>query len=177
MSQMTAVARVGARAPQRRIPATPGLRVVTGAQARRSGVGFALTCVGLLVATLLALLLLNTTMAEGSFTLHRLQATSGQLADTEHVLHEELAQQQAPASLARRAQAMGMVPAKSPAFIRLSDGAILGVAEPAKKQPGFTVVQQTPTDPASSRPDRAGQTSQTSSSRTTNQKITNQTTR
>jgi hypothetical protein len=101
---------------------------------------FAALCMLLLVGGLMGLLMLNTSMAEGSFTLHRLQATSGELTDTEQALTAAIDAQKAPANLAARAAKLGMVPADSAAFLRLSDGAVLGVAKPAQKRPGFTVV-------------------------------------
>jgi hypothetical protein len=101
---------------------------------------FAALCMLLLVGGLMALLMLNTSMAEGSFTLHRLQATSGELTDTEEALTAAIDAQRSPANLAARAAKLGMVPADSAAFLRLSDGVVLGVAKPAEKQPGFTVV-------------------------------------
>jgi hypothetical protein len=101
---------------------------------------FAALCLLLLVGGLMALLMLNTSMAEGSFTLHKLQATSGELTDTEEALTAAIDAQRSPANLAARAARLGMVPADSAAFLRLSDGAVLGVAKPAAKQPGFTVV-------------------------------------
>jgi hypothetical protein len=101
---------------------------------------FAALCMLLLIGGLMGLLMLNTSMAEGSFTLHRLQATSGELTDTEQALTAAIDAQKAPANLASRAAKLGMVPADSAAFLRLSDGAVLGVATPAKKRPGFTVV-------------------------------------
>jgi hypothetical protein len=101
---------------------------------------FAALCMLLLVGGLMGLLMLNTSMAEGSFTLHRLQATSGELTDTEEALTAAIDAQRSPANLAARAAKMGMVPADSAAFLRLTDGAVLGVAKPAQKRPGFTVV-------------------------------------
>jgi hypothetical protein len=80
----------------------------------------------LLVGGLMGLLMLNTSMAEGSFALHRLQATSGELTDTEEALTAAIDAQRAPANLAARAARLGMVPADSAAFLRLSDGAVLG---------------------------------------------------
>jgi hypothetical protein len=94
----------------------------------------------LLCAGLFALLMLNTAMAEGSFTLHGLQSTSGELTDTQEALTQAIDAQRSPANLASRATKLGMVPADSAAFLRLSDGKVLGVAAPATKQPGFTVV-------------------------------------
>jgi hypothetical protein len=140
MSQMTATARVASRAPQRRSAAPQPLRVVPAKAAHPGSGMFASLCMLLLVGGLMGLLMLNTSMAEGSFTLHRLQATSGELTDTEQALTAAIDAQKAPANLAARAAKLGMVPADSAAFLRLSDGAVLGVATPAKKRPGFTVV-------------------------------------
>jgi hypothetical protein len=94
----------------------------------------------LLCAGLFGLLMLNTAMAEGSFTLHNLQATAGELTDTQDALTQAIDAQRSPANLAARATRLGMVPADSAAFLRLSDGKVLGVAKPAKKDSGFTVV-------------------------------------
>jgi hypothetical protein len=101
---------------------------------------FAALCLLLLVGGLFALLMLNTAMAEGSFTQHQLQSTSGELTDTEQALTQAIDAQRSPGNLAARATRLGMVPAGSAAFLRLSDGAVLGVATPARKRPGFTVV-------------------------------------
>lgn len=140
MSQMTSTERVGARALNR--PATtPRLRVVTGAPLRRSGAGFGILCASLLAAGLIGLLLLNTSLAQGSFILHDLRATSDQLTDTQDALNQSLAASKSPANLAARAAGMGLVPAQSSAFLRLSDGKVLGVAQPASPGPGFTVVR------------------------------------
>ena len=140
MSQMTATARVASRAPQRRTAAPQPLRVVPGKAGHPGSAMFAALCMLLLIGGLIGLLMLNTSMAEGSFTLHRLQATSGELTDTEEALTAAIDAQKAPANLAARAAKLGMVPADSAAFLRLSDGKVLGVAKPAEKRPGFTVV-------------------------------------
>ncbi|GAB3084809.1 hypothetical protein [Pedococcus soli] len=140
MSQQTATARVASRAPLRRQVSPQPLRVVPAAIGQPGNGVFAALCMTLLVAGLVALLMLNTAMAEGSFTLHRLQATSGELTDTQQALTQAIDAQRSPANLAARAAKLGMVPADSAAFLRLSDGKVLGVASPAKKQAGFTVV-------------------------------------
>jgi hypothetical protein len=107
---------------------------------------FAAACLVLLIAGLVSLLMLNTAMAEGSFTLNGLQKTSGELTDTQDALTQTLDAQRSPANLAARATHLGMVPADSAAFLRLSDGKVLGVASAAKAGTGFTVVTapQTP---------------------------------
>lgn len=147
MSQMTSAARAGARPLNR--PTTTmtstRLRVVTGAPPHRSGAAFSIICVALLVAGLIGLLLLNTALAQGSFTLHDLRATSAQLTDAQDALTQSLQRSESPANLAASAARLGMVPAQSAAFLRLSDGKVIGVAKPAKAPSGFAVIpSQTP---------------------------------
>lgn len=167
MSQMTSTARAGARALNRPTTGTPRLRVVPGAPLKRGDAAFGIFCVLLLAAGLIGLLLLNTTLAQGSFVLHKLQTTSDQLEDTQGVLNQSLDASKAPANLATLATSMGMVPAQSAAFLRLSDGKIIGVAKPAPAVSGFTVVGTTspqaavpasPTDPTTGSPATPGST-------------------
>jgi len=162
MSQMTSAARVGARALNRPTTGTPRLRVVKGVPLRRGDAAFGIICVTLLAAGLIGLLLLNTSMAQGSFTLHDLRTTSDQLADTQGILTQSLDASKAPANLASRASAMGMVPAASAAFLRLSDGKVIGVAKPASAGPGFTVVRTIA--PVVAKPDKPKASSAKSSS-------------
>ncbi|KAB7741049.1 cell division protein FtsL [Nostocoides sp. F2B08] len=106
--------------------------------------GMLLVCAGLLLSGLLTLLFLNMSLAEGSFTVHELQRTAGELAETEDALEQSITAVSSPAALASRASRMGMVPAASPAFLRLDDGAVLGVAEPASDDTAFSVVVKPP---------------------------------
>jgi len=140
MSQVTSAARVGARQLNRPTTTRPRLRVVTGATPKHGGATFSIICATLLAAGLIGLLLLNTALAQGSFTLHDLRATSAQLTDSQDSLTQSLEASKSPASLAAKAAGMGMVPAQSVAFLRLSDGRVLGVAKAAKAPPGLTVV-------------------------------------
>ncbi len=119
---------------------TPSLRVVRGSQLRTGSAAFAMLCAALLGAGLLALLLINTTLSQRAFTLHALQSSSAGLAATEDALTQQLAAERAPARLAARATRMGMVPAESVAFVRLSDNTVLGVAKAAQPQLAFSVV-------------------------------------
>lgn len=125
------------------------LRVVPAA-IRQSGSGlFAALCLVLLAAGLVALLMFNTALAQGTFQLRDLQSTSGTLTDTQEQLTQGVDDLRSPSSLAGKAQALGMVPATSMAFIRLSDGALIGVAQPAKAQQRLNVVTSpTPAPPA-----------------------------
>jgi hypothetical protein len=143
MSQMTSTARVGARALNRPTTETPRLRVVTGAPLRRGGAAFVIICATLLASGLIGLLLLNTALAQGSFTLHDLRTTSDQLTDAQGALSQSLDASKSPANLAKKAADMGMVPAESAAFLRLSDGKVIGVAKQASPGPGLTVVGTT----------------------------------
>ncbi len=148
MSQMTAT-RAPARPLRRPTAAARPLRVVQGDLVAGQG-WFLATCVALLAGGLLAVLILNTALAQGSFELGRLQATSSQLADQEEALTHSIDTQRAPSRLAQRAEQLGMVPAESPAFLRLSDGKVLGVATAAKAGDNFTVVVSPPRDRSSS---------------------------
>ncbi len=142
MSQSSALPRTrgAARPSARRTPRVAPLRVVPAAGARPGTAAFASLCLALLVGGLVGLLMLNTAMAEGSYRLHALEATSGELADTQEALSQAIDAQSAPASLAERARGMGMLPAESTAYLRLSDGKVLGVAKPAPKTSPFKVV-------------------------------------
>ena len=148
MSQLSAGARLAPR-PQR-AAATPqrALRVIRGTVDRpREGV-FAAFCLALLVGGFLLVLVLNTSMAKGSFVLDDLQARSGALADEQDGLQATIDAQSAPANLAQRALKLGMVPATTAAFLDLADGRVLGVAKAATGRGGFTVITSpTPVQP------------------------------
>jgi hypothetical protein len=99
----------------------------------------------LLVLGLGALLMLNTLLAQGSFTLHSLDARVAELADREQALQQKVAELAAPQRLARRASAIGMVPSVNPAFLRASDGKVLGVPVPASAPAPVVVSEPAPT--------------------------------
>jgi hypothetical protein len=84
--------------------------------------------------------MMNTALASGIYQLKDLQARSGTLTDTQEQLTQVVDDLRSPRTLADAAQALGMVPAKSMAFVRLSDGAIIGVAQPAKAEQRLNVI-------------------------------------
>ena len=137
MSQM-ATARALPRSGATRAPRP--LRLI--APAPPGHAGLVATCLVLLTAGFVAVLLLNTSMATGAFTVSRLQDRADELSDTRTALQHAVDAQSAPAELAKRALDLGMVPSTSAAFLRISDGQVLGVAEPAAADTGFTVVAQ-----------------------------------
>lgn len=122
-----------ARAPRRAAP--PRLRVVTAPPSTRSTVPFAAACAALLAVTLVGLLLLNITLSRGAYQVHEMEARRALLAEREQALSERLAAEAAPARLAERAAALGMVPNPNPAVLRLTDGAVLGAPAPAPPPP------------------------------------------
>ena len=79
-----------------------------------------------------AVLLMNIALTRGAYDVQGVQRDVTLLSEREQALTERLAAEAAPARLSERATALGMVPSTSPAFIRLSDGAVLGVPQPAE---------------------------------------------
>ena len=117
-----------------RRPAVPGaweaprpeLQVVGGralSKPRVLAAGLLMTGVTCVLA---AQLLISIQTASGAYTVDRLQATSTALARQQQVRAEAIETLASPQDLARRAAALGMVPAAYPAYLRLSDGAVVG---------------------------------------------------
>ncbi len=142
MSQL-APARPLPRTGPRRSATTPHqLKVVAPPQGQGNGLFLAL-CVALLLGGFVAVLVLNTAMAKGSYTMRDLQRRSDALTDHQDALRHAIDGLSGPGPLARRARDLGMVPAATPAFLRLTDGKVLGVAQKAKKDSTFSVVTET----------------------------------
>ena len=108
-------------------PARPPVRVVPRQPRRAPRAPFVAVVIGLLIAGLGSLLLLNTLLAQGSFTVHDLDQQVALLTDREQALQQQVARLAAPDRLAHKAAGMGMVPAINPAFVRAGSGRILGV--------------------------------------------------
>ena len=108
------------------------LRVLPAARPDAKRGPFLILMGAVLAVGLLGLLLLNTTLAQGSFVTHDLQTRTHALADQEQELVQKVSAQESPQVLEHRASAQGMVPSRTPVFLRLSDGAVLGVPQPAR---------------------------------------------
>lgn len=91
----------------------------------------------LLVGGVVGLLLFNTSMQQASFTATALEARATALDAKEQSLQMTLDHLRDPQRVAVRAQRLGMVPSDNPAFIRLSDGKVLG--DPKVAEPGATM--------------------------------------
>lgn len=94
---------------------------------------FAVLILAVLTLGLLGMLLVNTALAQGAFTLTSLQQQRAQLLEQEQALRAQVALAEAPAQVEVAARELGMVPQDVPVFLRLTDGAILGnpVPQPA----------------------------------------------
>ncbi len=147
MSQLAPVRPLSRPGPRRSTATPRSLRVVTASDPQGNG-GFVALCVALLLAGFIGVLLLNTAMAKGSYTMRDLQQRSDELTDSQDALRHAIDGVSGPGPLAKRAQALGMVPAETPAFLRLSDGTVLGVAKAAKENDRFSVVTEANTLPA-----------------------------
>jgi hypothetical protein len=123
----------GARTPTEVRPR--GLRLVQPVRRPAPKAPFVVLLGALLTTGLAGLLYLHTALAEDSFRLHDLATRSAVLADQEQALEQEVAEAASPSRLAERAEALGMVRSENPAFIRLSDGAVLGKPKPGVAPP------------------------------------------
>ncbi|MGB3257051.1 MAG: hypothetical protein WBG89_10560 [Ornithinimicrobium sp.] len=143
MSQMTASAPRYApdptRARGRRVSGATPLRVVHAAPKTVTHVWFAMMLGALIIGGLLVMLMLNMARAEGSFVLSDLRSEHATLEAERATLESELADASSPASLAKKAESLGMVASPSTATVRLSDHAVSGVAAVVEDGKTFTV--------------------------------------
>jgi hypothetical protein len=108
------------------------LTVVPRSTGRRAArVPFVTLVSVLLVGGVAGLLFLNTSMQQVSFTATAMEQKASELEAQRQSLQMELDSLRDPQRVALQAKQMGMVPPASPAFIRLSDGRILGKPTPA----------------------------------------------
>jgi hypothetical protein len=114
-----------------RLSAGPRLRVVRAPEHARTRVPFVLLCITIFVGSLLGALVLNTTMAGAAYEKHAMQIELARLARTEQALRTSLDEEASPPQLAASARALGLVQAPPSAYLRLSDGAVLGTPTPA----------------------------------------------
>ena len=82
---------------------------------------------------------MSTVLQAQSFEAQKLNRQVAELETQQQLLSREVDKLQSPANVARRAIAYGMVPNTNPAFLRLSDGKVLGKPEAA--QPGKTNIR------------------------------------
>lgn len=156
------------RAPATRLPAQrrPGvarparapLSVVLPTASRAPRAPFVICICGLLTLGLLTLLLLNTVLAQGAFTVHEMQKRTSALRQEQQRLQSTVSLAGSPLVLAERARALGLVQVRDPAFIRTSDGRILGNPTKARRPavPKPAVVTSAAAKPSASAAPAAG---------------------
>ena len=110
----------------------PHLRMVSPLRPERASRGvFALVVTGLLGVGMILILVINTSLAQGAFTISELQAEQATLSQQEQALSESVAAASAPENLEQQARALGMVPSENPVFLSVPGGQVLGKPKPA----------------------------------------------
>ncbi len=107
------------------------LSVVRGGTTRAPRVPFAALVLTVLGLGLVGLLVLNTSLQQGAFYARDLEARAETLTEQREALQIQVAELREPQRVAARASSLGMVPNPNPAFLRLSDGKVLGNVTPA----------------------------------------------
>ncbi|SDZ07607.1 hypothetical protein SAMN05444365_105194 [Micromonospora pattaloongensis] len=87
------------------------------------------------VGGVLGILMVNTKINENAFRLGTLKEQQASLDIRQQQLENEIAQHEAPGNLAAQARKLGLVESGPPAFIRLPDGRVIGVPQPATGRP------------------------------------------
>jgi hypothetical protein len=120
---------VGGILPDTTRPRRPGhLEVVSSRSQRRARPRtlYAVVAVASLLVIVVAQLLLSIAISQGAYTLNGLQAEQTGLQRSLQAASEDLTRVSSPQNLAANANALGMVSNSNPAYLRLSDGAVLG---------------------------------------------------
>lgn len=118
-------------------PERPGrLHVVRPPARSRTRAPFVVTCMAVLVASLVGTLLLNTAMAQGEYERAALQSRLARSAQVQEALVVELEHKSSPEHIEQAARALGMVPSAGSGYLRLSDGVVLGDPVPARGPDG-----------------------------------------
>ncbi len=110
------------------------LSVVPVGTPSASRIPFVALVVAVLVAGLIGLLVLNTSLQQGAYTITHLRDQAADLRLRQQNLELAVGRLQAPQRVAEEALAIGMVQGDSPAFLSLTTGEVIGV--PTAGQPG-----------------------------------------
>jgi hypothetical protein len=112
--------------PAAKPAAKPVVRPATArTRPRHPRAPFILLLVGLLGGALVSLLVISTTLAEGSYRITSLQQQNANLAKQESTLTQQVAQASAPAQIAQEAEEFGMRPNPGLQFINLKTGKVV----------------------------------------------------
>ncbi|MWB98652.1 hypothetical protein, partial [Agromyces seonyuensis] len=98
---------------------------------RRPSLVTAAIAVGAVALVAAVQLIVGVALSQGAYELDALRTEQTKLAREQAERTEALERAESPQYLAANAEALGMVPNANPAFLRLSDGAVLGNPAPA----------------------------------------------
>ncbi|PKQ25713.1 MAG: hypothetical protein CVT64_08420 [Actinobacteria bacterium HGW-Actinobacteria-4] len=101
------------------------LRAVAAPKHARSLVPFTWACFSMILGALAAVLVLNTTMAEGAYERRDLKIELADLHQQRATLISELEANASPQWLSTRAAQLGMEPAGTLGFVSIEDGTVL----------------------------------------------------
>ncbi|GAB3862111.1 hypothetical protein GCM10029963_67730 [Micromonospora andamanensis] len=124
--ERTAVAAERSESPRLRVAPPPPVRVPRAP--------FAALVVVLVVGGVLGILAVNTKINENAFRLDELQQQQAKLDVEQQQLKKQIAESESPGNLAAQARKLGLVESGEPAYIRLPDGKVIGVPQPAGGQ-------------------------------------------
>jgi len=110
---------------------TRSFDLVIGAGRRVGNVAFSILCFLLAAGAVVLHLVLQTQLSAGAFAEQSLMTDVRTSQAAVQGLQQQSSVMSASATLSLRANKLGMVPMASPVFIRLTDGKILGDAQPA----------------------------------------------
>ncbi|HEX5598646.1 MAG TPA: hypothetical protein VFX61_21900 [Micromonosporaceae bacterium] len=119
----------------------PRLKVAPPPPVVRPRAPFVALILLVVVGGVLGILLVQTKVNENAFRLGELREQQAVLDVEQQRLEKEIAKHEAPGNLAAQARKLGLVESGPPAFIRLPDGRVIGVPQPAQGQPAITSQQ------------------------------------
>ena len=124
------------------------LTVVPRLRTRTSPLPFVALVSFVLLAGVIGLLMFNTSMQQAAFAATTMEQQAATLQAREQTLRMELDVLRDPQNVALKAQRMGMVVPATPAFLRLSDGKVMGTPTAAVRDDGLRLLPRAPKKPA-----------------------------
>jgi len=101
----------------------------------RPVVFYAIVVVATVAALIGAQLMLSIALSSGAYQISSLQGDQRDLSRIKDVIQQDIDRYSSPQNLANDAYALGMVPDSNPAYLRLSDGSLIGTAAGAATAP------------------------------------------
>ena len=122
--------------------AAPRLRVAPPVPISAPRAPFIAVVIGLVVAGVFGILVINTKTNENAFEISKLQDQQAGLNNQQQDLQNQIAGYESTGNLDAAARRLGLVKAGTPAYIRLPDGKIIGVPRPGEGQVSVTAQNQ-----------------------------------